>query len=79
MGKRWRLLCANAPDVVIETLDEAFEDNEAPSAAVGVDGDEVALVVLVPSTAVAVPEQIATRTQALVQAVDLAELTSNSL
>jgi hypothetical protein len=62
--ERWRLLCANDPTVVIETLEEAFEDNEAPSAAVGVDGDEVALVVLVPRVELAVPEQVPSVTQA---------------
>jgi hypothetical protein len=62
--ERWRQLCANAPDVVIETLEEAFEDNEAPCAAVGVEGNEVALVVLVPPMDLAVPEQMPTTTQA---------------
>jgi hypothetical protein len=61
---RWRQLCANAPDVVIETLEEAFEDNDAPCAAVGVDGNEVGLVVLVPPMDLAVPEQMPTTTQA---------------
>ena len=56
--ERWRQLYANVPDVVMETLEVAFEDNEAPSAAVGVDGDEVALVVLVPGADMAVPDQM---------------------
>jgi hypothetical protein len=42
---------------VIETLEEAFEDNEVPSAPVGVDGSEVGLVVLVPGLDSAVPER----------------------
>jgi hypothetical protein len=62
--ERWRQLCDNVPDVVIETLEEAFEDNEVPSAAVGVDGGEVALVVLVPDVDMAVPERMPTTTQA---------------
>jgi hypothetical protein len=60
---RWQQLCNNVPDVVIETLDEAIEDNEAPSAAVGVDG-EVALVVLVPDVDGAIPDRMPTTTQA---------------
>jgi hypothetical protein len=62
--ERWRQLCDNAPNVVIETLEEAFEDNEVPSAAVGVDGNEVALVVLVPGADSAVPERMPTTTDA---------------
>lgn len=64
LDDRWRQLCANAPDVVIETLEEAFEDNEAPAAAVGVIGDEVSLVVLVPPVEQVVPERMPTTTQA---------------
>jgi hypothetical protein len=33
LDRRWRLLCDNDPDVVLQTLAEAFEDNEAASAA----------------------------------------------
>jgi len=62
--ERWQALCDNDPAVVIETLEETFEDNEAPAAAVGVDGDNVALVVLVPAVGEAVPEQMPTTTQA---------------
>jgi hypothetical protein len=50
--------------VVIETLNEAFEDNEAPCAAVGVDGGEVGLVLLVPTLERSVPEQMPTTTAA---------------
>jgi len=64
LDKRWQLLCANQPDVVRETLEEAFEDNEAPSAAVGVEAGEAALVVLVPTVDGAVPEQMPTTTRA---------------
>ena len=42
-------LLRNNPEVVLSVLGEAFADNEAPAAAVGVDGAEVALVVLVPT------------------------------
>jgi hypothetical protein len=33
LDQMWHQLCSNNPDVVLETLQEAFEDNEAPSAA----------------------------------------------
>jgi hypothetical protein len=49
---------------VLHTLGAAFEDNEAPSAAVGVDGSEVSLVVLVPPASQAIPDQMPGRTAA---------------
>ena len=52
----WALLCANDPEIVLATLEEAFADNEAPAVAVGVEGDEVTLLVMVPSID-AVPER----------------------
>lgn len=61
---RWRRLCDNAPDVVLETLEEAFADNELPSAAVSVDNGDVSLVVLVPDVDMAVPGEMPTTTQA---------------
>jgi hypothetical protein len=48
LNEVWRLLCDNDPDVVLEVLAEAFEDNEARAAAVNVFGSDVDLVVLVP-------------------------------
>jgi hypothetical protein len=47
----WAALNANDPDTVLVVLTEAFEDNEAAAAAVGVEGSEVTLVVVVPSLA----------------------------
>jgi hypothetical protein len=64
LDDRWQRLCNNDPTVVIETLDEAFEDNEAAAAAVGVNEDEVSLVVLVAPVDEAIPEQMPTTTQA---------------
>jgi hypothetical protein len=61
--KWWDQLCGNDPDVVLATLAEAFEDNEAPAAAVAVDGAELDLVVLAPPEDV-VPERMPGRTQA---------------
>jgi hypothetical protein len=52
----WAQLLANEPSVLLEALDDAFEDNERPAAAVGVHGDEVAVVVLAPDLS-AVPEK----------------------
>jgi hypothetical protein len=63
LDRRWRQLCANDPEVVLATLAEAFEDNEASAAAVTVDGAELALVVLAPPYEV-VPERMPGRTQA---------------
>jgi hypothetical protein len=63
--ERWAQLNSNVPAVVMETLDEAFKDNEVPSAAVGVDGAEVALVVLVPDLDLVVPDQMPTTTAAV--------------
>jgi hypothetical protein len=48
LDERWSQLRGNDPEVVLATLAEAFEDNEAPAAAVAVDGAELDLVVLVP-------------------------------
>ncbi|MEU8299749.1 DUF4236 domain-containing protein [Micromonospora sp. NPDC048909] len=64
LDQRWQQLCTNVPEVVLETLEEAFEDNEAPSAAVGVNGKEISLVVLVPTIDQVVPERMPTTTQA---------------
>ncbi|MER7335203.1 MULTISPECIES: hypothetical protein [unclassified Micromonospora] len=64
LDQRWRQLCANDPEVVLETLEEAFDDNEAPSAAVGVVDGEVSLAVLVPGVDQVVPERMPTTTQA---------------
>ena len=49
---------------MLDTLQEAFEDNEAPSAALSVDGNEVSLALLVPALDEVVPERWPTTTQA---------------
>ena len=64
LDQMWRQLCSNVPEVVLETLQEAFEDNEVPSAALSVDGDEVSLALLVPGIDEVVPERWPTVTQA---------------
>ncbi|USQ79223.1 DUF4236 domain-containing protein [Ornithinimicrobium faecis] len=51
------------PDTVLAALAESFEDNDAPVAPVGVEGDEAHLVVLVPGLD-AVPSHHPTTTQA---------------
>lgn len=63
LDRQWERLCANDPDTVLATLEEAFEDNDAPAAAVGVHADEVSLVVLAPGMD-AVPERFPTTTEA---------------
>jgi hypothetical protein len=64
LDRQWQLLRTNHPDVLLQTLAEAFEDNEAPSAAVGVEGNEASLVLLVPPASQAIPEQMPARTAA---------------
>jgi hypothetical protein len=63
----WAQLLDNDPDTVLAALAEAFEDNEAAAAPVGVAKDgsvaEASIVVLVPDTEV-VPERKPTITEA---------------
>lgn len=59
----WAALERCDPDTVLGTLVAAFEDNEAAATAVGVEGTEVSLVVLVPSES-AIPDRKPTTTQA---------------
>ncbi len=63
LDQQWNRLIGNDPDTVLGTLAEAFEDNEAPAAAVGIDGDEVSIVLLVPGEE-SVPERLPSTTQA---------------
>lgn len=63
LDAQWARLTDNDPDTVLATLSEAFEDNEAAAAPIGVDKDEVTLAVLVPGEA-AVPERMPAKTQA---------------
>jgi hypothetical protein len=63
LDQEWTALNANEPDEVLTTLADAFEDNEAAAAAVGVEGAEVTLVVLVPPVS-AIPERQPTTTAA---------------
>jgi hypothetical protein len=44
LDEEWQRLLANDPDVVLHTLDEAFEDNQAPAVAVDCEGDRVTVV-----------------------------------
>lgn len=63
LDKRWAALKTNAVDTVLVALADAFEDNEAAAAAVGVEGPEVTLVVVVPPVS-AIPERRPTTTAA---------------
>jgi hypothetical protein len=56
LDEMWRRLLANDQEVVIGTLAEAFEDNDAAAAPVGVHDGAAAIVVLVPTVDV-VPER----------------------
>jgi hypothetical protein len=64
LDQQWHALVGNEPNTVLQTLAEAFEDNEAASAAVGVVTDEVSLVVVVLPASQAVPKQMPGRTAA---------------
>jgi len=45
----WESLTHNDPGTIVGTLAHTFADNEAAAAPVGVDGEEITLVVLVPN------------------------------
>jgi hypothetical protein len=49
-------LCGNDPATVIDAIDDAFEDNEAPAAPVNVEGSTLSLVMLAPG-ADEIPEE----------------------
>jgi hypothetical protein len=63
LDQQWRQLLANDPDLIFETLTEAFDDNEAPAAVASVDSGEVSVVVVVPGID-AIPERMPERTPA---------------
>jgi hypothetical protein len=63
LDEMWRRLLANDEGIVIGTLAEAFEDNDAAAAPVGVHDGAAAIVVLVPTVDV-VPERVPTLTAA---------------
>lgn len=59
----WAALLANDEQTVLWLVADAFEDNEAPSAPIGVSGSELSVVVLVPDIDI-VPERRPTFTAA---------------
>jgi YD repeat-containing protein len=59
-----QLLCDNDLDTVLQTLAGAFEDNEAACAAIGMDGAEVSLVLVVPPASAVIPEHLPGHTAA---------------
>lgn len=63
LDAQWHQLLQGDPDTALAALAESFEDNDAPVAPVGVEGDEAHLVVLVPGLD-AVPSHHPTTTQA---------------
>jgi hypothetical protein len=60
---QWQQLVDNDEDTVLEVLSAAFSDNQAPVAAVGVEGSEVSLVVQVPGPGV-LPDRVPSQTAA---------------
>lgn len=56
LDEAWERLLANDRDVVLATLEDAFEDNEAPAAATGLDGATVSLIMRFPDIEGVVPE-----------------------
>jgi hypothetical protein len=63
LDESWRLLLINDEDTLLPALEAAFEDNQAPAAALGVDIDTVNIVVLVPGLD-AVPDRLPSVTKA---------------
>ncbi|MFF1632606.1 DUF4236 domain-containing protein [Leifsonia sp. NPDC058248] len=63
LNEQWAKLLANDPDVVLQQLASAFEDNEASAAPLGVSDGEASLVVLLPDED-SVPERYPTLTPA---------------
>lgn len=63
LDEQWQKLLANDPDMVRETLTDAFDDNEAHAVVVGVHSDEAAIVVLVPGPDL-IPERMPRLTDA---------------
>lgn len=59
----WARVLHNDPALVLGVLAAAFEDNDAAAAPVGVNGDEAAVVVLVPSES-SLPERLPSVTDA---------------
>lgn len=59
----WTALLANDEDVVLGALESAFEDNQAPAAALGVDGGTAYVAVLVPGPET-LPERLPSTTVA---------------
>jgi hypothetical protein len=56
LDQAWARLLENDPEVVLQALSDAFEDNRAPAAPVGIDGPVVSVVTLVPDVS-EVPEK----------------------
>ncbi|MEX2412914.1 MAG: hypothetical protein WD399_04595 [Thermoleophilaceae bacterium] len=58
----WQALLANNPDAVLSVLEAAFEDNEAPAAAIDCDGQAVSVVMRMPARDAFVPDRQADAT-----------------
>ena len=63
LGAWWERVVANDPDVVVQLLIEAFDDNAAPAAPLDLTGAELSLGVLLPPTSL-VPDRLPSTTAA---------------
>ena len=63
LDQQWQLLLDNDPTVVLATLEEAFEDNDARAAPLDVENEEVEVVVLSPPPEL-LPERMPATTSA---------------
>lgn len=57
LDEHWKLLLENDPQTVLETLEAAFDDNEAPAAAVDCEEGRVTVVLLVEGKEL-IPERV---------------------
>jgi hypothetical protein len=63
IDKDWNQLLANDEDTVLHVLESVFDDNQAPAAALGVEG-ETAFVAVLPPTAESLPLRLPSVTSA---------------
>lgn len=57
LDEHWRLLCENDPNTVMETLEAAFADNEAPAAPINCKDGRATVVLLIEGEEL-VPERV---------------------
>jgi hypothetical protein len=62
LAEDWEKLCANDPETVMMTLEEAFEDNESPAAPINCEKATATILMRFPTLENVVPEMSADRT-----------------